>query len=757
MNYTLFENHNEWKKEKIMPDINILDSSVYNKISAGEVIERPRSVVKELVENAVDAGATLVTVEISGGGIRSVRVSDNGFGIDEANLKKAFLPHATSKILRAEDLETISSLGFRGEALASIAAVGIVEIVSKTDAQDAACKMEVKDGIFGEITYTAANRGTSITVNDLFYNAKPRLNFLKRPKTEENYISALMAKFITAYPDISFTYKADGEIVYKTSGAGLENAVYEVYGRELSDNLMSAEYYAKGSILRGYISIPGYYKSNKTYQTVFVNGRIVESALISAAVSKAYGENIMKHCFPIFILDIILPFDTVDANAHPTKNEVRFADDKEVFSFVFRAVRERVNLFIANGEKKSAPLTDENDVNDEDEYGRNRNEKSENGDEGIGWTDAKGASGVNETNGTERIAAKGSVRIAGQIGNKPPYNVNLDAVKRFGRGSLSFGALRNSAKNRLNDNASPIAIPRDFFTDYGCNNTDSDYNAAAENGGKIQERSGSNTAYSENAGGGAAVKNDGIGIRDAFGQKRTHTENADAFGGMNNYNSTGAERSNGEVLADTDISAAYGTPPKKTANPNALDFIKHGRRVGQVLGCYIIFEYFNEVYLVDQHAIHERVNYDRLKSRQRTANSQIFLEPYIFRVNHAEKNIIDGLREYLAELGFDIEYFGGSDYKISAAPVDVDLKKFIADLLSEVRDTRQSRDYLEEKIIQTACKSSIKSGDVLNDAQLGELVGMLKNLDIAPTCPHGRPVFVKLTKTELDKMFKRII
>jgi DNA mismatch repair protein MutL len=472
-----------------MPNINILDSSVYNKISAGEVVERPSSVVKELVENSIDAGADAISIEISEGGIRSVRVADNGSGIDEENLKKAFLPHATSKILKAEDLFTVSSLGFRGEALASIAAVGIVEVVSKTEKDDAARKMEIKDGIFGGIGYAAANRGTAITVNELFYNAKPRLNFLKRAKTEESYISALVAKFILAYPDIAFTYKADGKIIYKSKGTGLKNAVYEVYGREISDNLMEIECRANAGILRGYISVPGYYKSNKSYQTMFINGRIVENQAISLAVLKAYGESIMKRCFPIFILDIVLPFGDVDVNAHPTKNDVRFADEKGVFSFVFRAVQNRVTEYITDGEKifnrknvenfsGEGSGNSENKIDgsfaDADGGAEKRRSGAENSDGKNGENDGErykndGGENLGKENGGNFADANDGKKEGNDGENSERkksvnFGLNLDAIKNLGRGGVSFGIRPKNSKNKLNEGASRIALDN-FFTD----------------------------------------------------------------------------------------------------------------------------------------------------------------------------------------------------------------------------------------------------------------------------------------------------
>ncbi|MDR3263611.1 MAG: DNA mismatch repair endonuclease MutL [Clostridiales bacterium] len=673
-----------------MPDINILDSSVYNKISAGEVIERPSSIVKELIENSIDAGAFELTVEIEEGGIKSVKVSDNGAGIDEKNIKKAFLPHATSKILKSEDLFTISSLGFRGEALASIAAVSIVGITSKTEGQDAACAMEIKDGIFGDIKYTAANRGTVITVNDLFYNEPPRLKFLKRPKIEEGYISSVISKFILAYPDVAFTYKADGKMIYQTKGAGLENAVYEVYGKEISDNLIAVDYTNGYSSLKGYISVPGYYKSNKTYQTVFINGRIVDNALISAAVLKAYGDNIMKRNFPILILDIIMPFDEVDVNAHPTKSDVRFSDENKVFSFILHAVRARINDCINGRREIAADIT-------KTALPENKADKKEDVNQ---YNDFwNGEASKKAPLQTPAEAADKSVSFEADKGQKRT-DINIEALKALGRGS--FGAqFRSNAKNTLNENTSPFVIPQ-----YGAPQADI----------KI-----------------------GVAPYDAPSAQKT-TVFADA-------------PKDRAVVSEADIFETKSTASKT----RIFDFVNDGRLVGQVLNCYIIFEYLNEMYLIDQHAVHERINYDRLKSKDRKKDSQIFLVPYIFSLNHAEISIINGLKDYLCDLGFDIEYFGGNDYKISAAPIDIDIKKFISDLLSEIKDTRQTNDYLEEKIIQTACKSSIKSGDGLNALQLNEFVKLIKNSDIAPTCPHGRPVYIKISKNDLDKMFKRIV
>jgi DNA mismatch repair protein MutL len=782
-----------------MSNINILDSSVYNKISAGEVVERPSSVVKELVENSIDAGADSVSVEIFEGGIRSVRVADNGSGMDGENLKKAFLPHATSKILRAEDLFTVSSLGFRGEALASIAAVGIVEVVSKTADDDAARKVEIKDGIFGEIGYAAANPGTSITVSDLFYNAKPRLNFLKRAKTEENYISSLVAKFILAYPDVAFNYKADGKMIYQTKGSGLKNAVYEVYGREISDNLMEIEYRANASILRGYISVPGYYKSNKSYQTTFINGRIVENQAISLAVLRAYGESIMKRCFPIFILDMILPFGDVDVNAHPTKNDVRFADEKSVFSFVFHAVQNRVKAYIADGEKEFYMEDGGNLYGESEESSsRERNTDAENSENFYGERNIDGGETGNFY-GKKNIDGGETGNFYGENsedkGGVNFENLNLDAIKNLERDNVSFGIRPKNSNNRLSEGALRITSDN-FFPDGSREFGDifgGDFSDTAEKiGGGVDKKFSDISEKSDNNSNGMfqdTPEKFGNGLDKTFSNMSERLDGGSdrifqntpqkigggldgAFSNMPEKLDGGSDRmfQNTPEKFGNNLNKAFSNMPEKFRRDiditekeeknrsKTLNFIEYGRLVGQVLNCYVIFEYLGEVYLVDQHAVHERINYDRLKSRERRTESQIFLVPYVFSVNHAEKNVLDGLTEYLNELGFDIEYFGGGDFKISAAPVDIDLKKFIADLLSEIKDIKSSKGYLTERIIQTACKASIKSGDGLNDAQLSEFVKLLKNhSDIAPTCPHGRPVFIKMTRTELDKMFKRIV
>lgn len=321
-----------------MADINVLDSSVYNLISAGEVIERPSSVVKELVENAIDAGASKITLQIEEGGIRSITVADNGCGMNESNLAKAFLPHATSKLREATDLDSIATLGFRGEALASIAAISQVTVKTKTCDSEIGCEICVNAGKTGEITPCGCNDGTLIKVENLFFNTPVRARFLKKPKAEEAFVTQTVSALILSNPEISFRYIVDGKAVFNTVG-GLEDAIFQVYSNDIANNLIYFdESFPGGYRVYGYTGKRDLSRHNKNYQTAIINGRIIQNQTISVAASQAYGNAMMKRCFPVFVINIVMPFDEVDVNVHPSKSEVRFRDTNKIFSCVYHAI-----------------------------------------------------------------------------------------------------------------------------------------------------------------------------------------------------------------------------------------------------------------------------------------------------------------------------------------------------------------------------------------------------------------------------------
>lgn len=320
-----------------MAKINVLDSSIFNLISAGEVVEKPSSVVKELVENSIDAGATAISVEIKDGGISSIIITDNGSGIDKENMRLAFLPHATSKLSKAEDLDNISTLGFRGEALASIAAVSQITMTSKTSNQSVGNYITLSAGKVIEEGQKAIAQSTSISVENLFFNTPVRKKFLKKPKLEEAGVTAVMNQLALANPDIKFKYTVDKKIIFQTNG-GLEEAVYALYSNEIANALIPFDYTYDKYRLYGYTGAPSIAKHNRNYQTIIINGRVITNSTISTAVSQAYGNKLMTRTFPVFVLNVVMPFDEVDVNVHPTKTDVRFADSHKVFSCVYKAI-----------------------------------------------------------------------------------------------------------------------------------------------------------------------------------------------------------------------------------------------------------------------------------------------------------------------------------------------------------------------------------------------------------------------------------
>ena len=348
--------------------INILPEDVFNKISAGEVVERPASIVKELVENSIDAGATKISIEVFDGGLREIIITDNGSGIEPDDIEKAFMPHATSKIQKSEDLENIASLGFRGEALASITAVSQVEMITKTENHDFGVQISYSGGKFQEKNEIGAANGTKIVVKNLFFNTPARLKFMKKPKSEEGEITHLLSRLILANPSVSFRYSADGKIIYNTFGNGLAEALYIVYGKDVYDNLIEINSESGDMLIRGYIARPTLAKPNRTYGTLFVNGRLVNNYMIFSAITDALEGFIMKGKFPLFALNLNLPFEDVDVNVHPSKQEVKFANPGKIYGFVSNAIYKAVSNVnfiqnITNEEKDVQPVEEVKEEN----------------------------------------------------------------------------------------------------------------------------------------------------------------------------------------------------------------------------------------------------------------------------------------------------------------------------------------------------------------------------------------------------------
>lgn len=667
--------------------INVLSPKIYNRIAAGEVVERPASVVKELVENSLDAGATKIRIEIEGGGIDKILVADNGCGMSKDDLPLAFLPHATSKISGLEDLDSIATLGFRGEALASIASVSRVSLTTKQKESESGFKISADGGNISKVEEVARLDGTTLCVQNLFFNTPVRAKFLKKPKSEESEITHLVEKFMLARPEISFTYVVDGKEVYSHSSGDLSEVVYLLYGREVFDNLLALDFEEDDIKVRGYVVSPRLTKPNRTFQSLFVNGRYVENYMVSACVQGAYESVVMKGRFPIYVIKLEIPFDRVDVNVHPNKREVKFDNSSLVFGVIRRAVEKA--------------LLDANLIA-EFEYRENDFEKFD-----IKNDEHPGMTGFNSFQKSvdklaENEGASYMVKVDSDEAQKP-----LETPRYFQKKGIEVINLPNfsTVKSDKSENRP---------------------------GGKIVFDQSGNSFLREVE---VAVKNDlekeknmqKSGVFAAFDEKLPEKFKKN-------------ERFEEEKFLQVDASEI--------------------KIVGVVFKTYIIVELEESVYVIDQHAMHERQNYDRLKAQIEKHNvaKQDLLVPYEFSLLAKDCDIFAGKIGILQNIGFEISQ-NGNKFEIMAVPnvlSQIDLKKFVEDILGdEVIRQETASGILNEKLCQTACKHSIRAGDSVSKEEIFYLIGKIKNG--VPLCPHGRPIVVKITKKELEKMFKRTL
>ncbi len=656
-----------------MAKINILDSSIYNLIAAGEVVERPASVVKELVENSIDAGSKNVTIEIKNGGITFIQVSDDGCGIDEEDIKSAFLPHATSKIKSAEDLESILTLGFRGEALASIAAVAKVNLISKTATGDVGTSLSVEGGTFGKIEKVSCKVGTTITVKDLFYCVPARAKFLKKSKTEEQEITNIISRTILANPSVNFVYIVDGKKVFSSMGKTEKEAMFSIYGKESVNETLEV-FAQKGTAkVFGYVGKPTYSKSNRTYQTLIINGRYVINLTVQTAVSNAYGDFLMKRQYPFFVLYLTLPAEEVDVNVHPNKLDVKFLNSSNIYSVVFEAV----------------------------------------------------SRALNEMDYVKSVSSEASFGLAFAKPQTPKIDkagVNLNPFSE-----TDYSDKSKEQKDKLIDAVIDSAImtaasdsPRDNF---GLGST-------------LLERINSKLYSPDN---------------DSYKSSNTLSDNKNA-----NLIENSVEFDN-YAWNFKEIQTNVKVEQDNFAN----DEIK---LIGKIFNTYLLIEWGNNLYLIDQHAAHERIRYDKLKSEYESKNIVIqpLLVPYVLSLNSEDDQIIRENLEAIASVGFEIDEFGDRTYKISAVPAivsDIDFSKFFGMFLAEKLNKNKitEAELLKDSLMQMACKSAIKGGDDLSKNEINKLLLEMSDKNITLFCPHGRPVVVRVTKAEIEKWFKRIV
>lgn len=651
-----------------MSVINILDKSVYNKIAAGEVVEKPASVVKELVENSIDAGATNITIEILNGGISQIKVSDNGKGIDYDDFEKVFLPHATSKVKTVDDLSQIGTLGFRGEALSSISSVSKVTMSSKVDASDSGYQIKVTGGELGDITPIGAVTGTYMLVEDLFYNIPARKKFLRKPKLEENEITNYVSRLIMANPNIAFKYIADGKIVYQSFGTGLFDAIYAVYGKSIVDNIVEFNHEKGDFKFSGYLGKPTFSKANRTYQTLIINGRYVINQTISTAIYKAYENFLMKGNFPFYVLNLEIPLDKVDVNVHPNKLDVKFENSNEIFGIIYNGV---IDYLYNLNNAKTVVLEDES----EPEVDKSKLQV---------LTDlrSKFASNIEEMSYKSSVAPQEEVKEV-VLSTIDDYEINKDEKEKV---ELLDNIEKSSVDNKTLDKIIP------FFGE-----------SAFEF--KVASPQKESNFVEENA------------------YKKLETENISVLQECNNV-----------------------------------------KIIGTLFDTYILIEQEGKFILIDQHAGHERLLFDKFSKELngKQVAIQPLLIPYILETNFMEYEFISENIEAIRELGFDIDDFGDNTFKINSVPLlfkDVNISEFFTDILADLNGKivltkdQTIRDY----IAKSACKSAVKGNDKLSDNEVLTLVTNLYKPGQVLLCPHGRPIIVEFDKKEIEKWFKRIV
>lgn len=644
-----------------MAKINILDKKIYNRIAAGEVVERPYSVIKELIENAIDAGATDIDVTIEDGGKRLMRVSDNGCGISREDLPKAFLPHATSKISAVEDLDKILTLGFRGEALASIGSVSKATILSKTRDDEMGNIIVCEGGVIGDADVYPSDTGTTVSVENLFFNTPARAKFLKASKSEETDITNIITRLILSHPDIAFKYTSDGKVMLQSFGGGLDEAIIEIYGYNTITDCIPIETEKNGIKISGFIGKSYFTKPNRTYQTVILNGRYVVNNTIQSSMHNAYAAYLMKRQYPFYVLKIDMSPETVDVNVHPNKTDVRFIDNQVIYSTLYSVVTK-----VLDGSAAALEIVKPNNYVPIDEGSRPIiPQKPITPDEiGEAHCDRPFVSGFNE-------------ELLGQT--------------IWGRYNKSKSAEKEEEFEKT------------------------------------------------------------------FGVADSHDDEPRELGG-NKIDDIFAE--NKKYIAEMEAKKAAEEAEK--ARQEELKVEPEFKVIGQVLATYLILEKENDIYFIDQHAAHERLLYDKFIEEYKSGNvaEQTMLVPYIFRVNESESEFIIGKFPELRKAGFDISEYDVNEFAVYSVPVllfDMDLKSFFDDLLSDISFKKETMpELIHDKIAMKACKAAIKSGKILSEDEIDALLKAMK-YNTALRCPHGRPVTVKISRTEIDKWFKRIV
>ena len=719
-----------------MGNIVLLDDLTINKIAAGEVIERPASVVKEMVENSIDAGATAITVEIKNGGISFIRITDNGKGIAKDDTEIAFERHATSKIRTANDIETIHSMGFRGEALASIAAVANVELVTKTEKDEIGTRVVVEAGKVLEHEEIGCKTGTSITVKNLFFNTPVRYKFLKKDFTESGYIEDAITRLALVNPHIAFKLINSGKTIIQTNGNGdVQAVIYGIYGKNIAENVLKVDYTYEDIHITGVIGKPEIARSNRSNQLFFVNNRYVKDKALSGAIEKAFKGLLTIGKYAFSILNIDMDPAKVDVNVHPAKLEVRFADDSKIFKSVYHAVNDTLlkNDLIKGSEKP---------------------------EEGFVNTPNTSLFGNRVSPTTEALQKN---RFNGLLELQRKIKEDLEKSKaELNSKSEEENKLLNTVKNIENPLENKASNVEETKQDIKVEESEAPKDITPEEPKikieQLEEASKEIDKQIEN------IANENIKET----PKTSFDEMYFKIFGTKPPKPEGDEDSNKDENEIED--SAHLLKPNEVENTNLFDNIEDDYKykpqykfVGIVFNTYIIFEMDNEMYIMDQHAAHERIMFEKVKKNyysDEAKDSQLMLLPDIITLTHKEMDIAKENMDLFRKAGFIIDEFGENTIKISGTPsicVDLNTRELFLETLDEINAVaRTAKQEKENRFLATiACKSAVKAHMVLTKEEVESLMDELLKLTNPFTCPHGRPTVIKMSKYEIERKFER--
>ncbi len=685
-----------------MAVIHLLSQNTIDQIAAGEVVERPRSVVKELTENAIDAGATAISVEIKEGGISLIRVTDNGSGIEKSEIRKAFLRHATSKIEDAQDLPHIHSLGFRGEALSSICAVSQMELITKTQEEFTGVHYQIEGGAECEFSEIGAPKGTTFLVRNLFYNVPARRKFLKQPQTEGSYVADLMEHLALSHPDISIKFIVNGQVRFQTSGNNqLKEVIYRIYGKEVTDHLIDFSLNGKSVRVRGFLGKPEQNRSNRNFEIFFVNGRYVHNDVLQKAVEEGYKQYLMQHKFPFCVLHFEFEPEDIDVNVHPAKMEIRLQHGAEVYAEIAAAICDRLHEIelipdvLLTEEKEQVPQIKQ--APEPFEVNRTRMERIQEPVAEYARNQRQSGEQVIVRTDDTRENAVGKDSIENGTGS---VHTSLDAGQEAGFTGMQYEISRQQPE------------------------------MVAEEETPYQAK---------------------LSVQKILGDHPVTTTESD----LHHNIIKSAEHILVEKPVQLDLFEENFVDVKSRESYQIL---------GQIFDTYWLIAFKDKLFIMDQHAAHEKVKYERLvkELKNKTVTSQQITPPVVFHLDSKEEQALLSYRDYFTSLGFEIEEFGTGSVAIRSMPVDLygcEEMEFFREVLDELCENpmKDQPDVILNKLASMACKAAVKGNNSLTFEEVSALLDEMLTLDNPYHCPHGRPTIISMSKYEIEKKFKRIV